>query len=80
MKAGPAASLAVYRALIVSPFLIAALYGLKWAFLLPLLSLPLALKLLGMARERRFSELVPATAGLVTAFGLLFATGLYLSI
>ncbi len=80
IKAGPAASLAVYRALIVAPFLIAALYGLKWAFILPLLSLPPALKLLGMAQGRRFSELVPATAGLVTAFGLLFATGLYLSI
>ncbi|MDT8286730.1 MAG: prenyltransferase [Elusimicrobiales bacterium] len=80
MRAGPAASLKVYRALVLSPFLIAALYGMKWAFLLPLLSLPLAVRLTGLARAGRFSELVPATAGQVTVFGLLFATGLYLSI
>ncbi|KAF0153460.1 MAG: 1 4-dihydroxy-2-naphthoate octaprenyltransferase [Elusimicrobia bacterium] len=80
MKAGPAAALAVYRALVLAPFLVAALYGLKWAFLAPLLSLPLALRLIALARGGRFTELVPATAGLVTAFGLLFATGLHLSI
>lgn len=80
MKAGPAASLAVYRSLVLSPFLIAALYGELRTFLLPLLSLPLAFRLLGLAGAGKFSELVPATAGLVTAFGLLFATGLYLSI
>ncbi|HBE87861.1 MAG TPA: hypothetical protein DDW67_01800 [Elusimicrobia bacterium] len=80
MRAGPAASLAVYRALVISPFFIAALYGMKWAFLLPLLSLPLALRLLALARAGRFSELVPATAALVAVFGLLFATGLGLSI
>lgn len=80
MKAGPAASLKVYRALVLSPFLIAAFYGLKWVFVIPLLSLPLAFRLIVLSRAGRFSELVPATAGLVTVFGLLFATGLYLSI
>jgi 1,4-dihydroxy-2-naphthoate octaprenyltransferase len=80
MKAGPAASLAVYRALVLAPFPVAALYGLKWAFILPLLSLPLALRLVSLAKAGRLSELVPATAALVTVFGLLFATGLYLSI
>lgn len=80
IKAGPAASLAVYRALVLIPFPAAAFYGLWWTFLLPLLSLPLALRLTALARAGRFSELVPATAGLVTVFGLLFATGLYLSI
>ncbi len=80
MKAGPAASLAVYRALILSPFALAPLCGPGRAPFLPLLSLPLAVKLLRLARSGRFSELVPATAALVAVFGLLFATGLYLSI
>ncbi|HOI43128.1 MAG TPA: prenyltransferase [Elusimicrobiales bacterium] len=80
MKSGPAAALTVYRALVLSPFPLAALYGLELAFLLPLLSLPLAVKLLRLSLSGRFSELVPATAALVAVFGLLFATGLYLSI
>lgn len=80
MRAGPAASLKVYSALVLTPFLVAGLYGMKWAFLLPLLSLPLAVRLTGLARAGRFSELVPATAAQVTVFGLLFATGLYLSL
>ncbi|HNW44137.1 MAG TPA: 1,4-dihydroxy-2-naphthoate octaprenyltransferase [Elusimicrobiales bacterium] len=76
---GLQASEKLYYALIFMPYLFAFTFGSPWPALCCALSAPLALKLRARAASGDFARLVPETAGLVAAYGLLLSAGLLLA-
>ncbi len=65
-----------YYALIFTPYLFTFTFGSAWPAALCALSVPLAVRLGRLAARGEFSRLVPGTAGLVAAYGLLLSAGL----
>lgn len=76
---GPSASLRLYYALVLLPYLFPLTLGSAWPPALCAASAPQAFRLHRMAARGEHSELVPATAALVALYGLLLAAGLFLA-
>lgn len=75
---GPVNAERVYLALIFAPYLFSLTFASVWPPAFCALSLPLAVKLKETAASKDFSALVPGTAKLVAAYGLLLTLGLYI--
>ena len=76
---GPVNAERFYYALIFTPYLFALTFGSVWPAVCCAFSVPLALKLKDTAGKGDFFALVPATAKLVAAYGLLLTLGLYIA-
>lgn len=76
---GPGRAKALYYALIFVPYLFPLTFGSVWPPVFCALSLPLTVKLARLLAKRDFSGLVPETAKLVAAYGLLLSAGLYIA-
>jgi len=76
---GPRGAERFYYALIFAPYAFSLTFGSVWPAVFCALSMPLAVKLRGMAAKGDFSQLVPETAKLVAVFGLLLSAGLYIA-
>ncbi len=86
VRIGKAPAVLLYRALTASAYLVPVLFVAVFAYslwaLLPLLSLPLALKLSRSVAVQSGAELnavLAGTAGLLVVFGVLLSVGLFLS-
>jgi 1,4-dihydroxy-2-naphthoate octaprenyltransferase len=66
-----------YYALIFTPYLFSLTFGSVWPAAFCALSVPLSVKLSRLAAKGDFAPLVPGTAKLVAAYGLLLSAGLY---
>lgn len=78
-RLGRGASMRLYHAMVFVPYLFTLTLGSPWPPALCALSLPLAFRLRSLAARGLLSELVPATAALVAAFGALLSAGLLLA-
>lgn len=76
---GPANSEKFYYALIFAPYAFSLTFGSIWPAVFCALSAPLTVRLTRLVSKRDYSSLVPETARLVAAYGLLLTAGLYIS-
>ena len=76
---GPVNAEKFYYGLIFTPYLFSLTFASVWPPVFCALSLPLAVKLKETAARKDFSALVPETAKLVAAYGLLLTLGLYIA-
>jgi len=76
---GPGKAEVFYYVLIFLPYLFSLTFGSAWPAALCALSLPLTVRLVRLVAKRDFPSLVPETAKLVAAYGLLLSAGLYMA-
>lgn len=76
---GPVHAERFYCALLFTPYVFSLTFGSIWPPVFCAFSLPLAVRLKDTAARKDFAALVPGTAKLVAAFGLLLTLGLYIA-